>query len=94
MHTEYYIFILYLRNILPEAIFCCLPTSYFYAVLLELCYVLLWASYRHFIDRLPEAICCCLQTYPVNDVLLLIYCMCLLAFFVISVDKSQLWVYL
>ena len=28
-----------LRNILPEAICCCLATSYFYAALLELCYV-------------------------------------------------------
>ena len=28
-----------MKNILPEAICCCLPTSYFYAVLLELCYV-------------------------------------------------------
>ena len=28
-----------LRNILPEASCCCLATSYFYAALLELCYV-------------------------------------------------------
>ena len=40
-----------LRNILPEAICCCLPTSYFYLVLLELCYacsllqLLIWPSY-------------------------------------------------
>ena len=32
-----------------------------------------------FIDRLPEAMCCCLQTYTVNDALLVMYCMCLLA---------------
>ena len=38
--------------------------------------------------------CCCLQTYTVNDVLLVMYCMCLPAFFVPSADKSQLWVYI
>ena len=52
--------------------------------------IAIWTSY---LDRLPEAICCCLQTYAVNDVLLVMYCMCLLAFFVPSADKSQLWVY-
>ena len=66
-------------------------------MLVELSYVcilsllqllLLWISY---LDILPEAICC-LQTYPVNDVLLVTYCMCLPAFFVTSADKSQLWV--
>ena len=52
------------------------------------------AIYRHFyLDRLPEAICCCLQTYTVYDVLLIMYCMCLPAFFVAGADKSQLWVY-
>ena len=55
--------------------------------------LLVWASYRHYYsDRLPEAICCCLQTYTVNDVLLVMYCMCLPAFIVTSADKSQLWV--
>ena len=52
--------------------------------------LLIWTSY---LGRLPEAICCCLQTYTVNDVLLVMYCMCLPAFFVPSADKSQLWVY-
>ena len=41
--------------------------------------LLIWISY---LDRLPEAICCCLQTYSVNDVLLVMYCICLPAFFV------------
>ena len=36
-----------------------------------------------FIDRLPEAMCCCLQIY---DVLLVVYCMCLLAVIVTSAD--------
>ena len=40
---------------------------------------------------LPEAICCCLQTYTVNDVLLVMYRMCLPAFFVTSADKSQIF---
>ena len=54
--------------------------------------LLIWASYRHFyLDILPEAICCCLQTYTVNDVLLVMYCMCLLAFFVTSADNSQIF---
>ena len=57
--------------------------------------IILWASYRHlYLDRLPGAICCCLQPYTVVDVLLIMYCMCLPAFFVTSADKSQLWVYL
>ena len=81
---------------------CCLATSYFYAALLELCYVYvrrlsllqlrIWASYRHFIDRLPEAMCCCLQTYTVNDALLVMYCMCLLAVIITSADIRKLWV--
>ena len=37
-----------------------------------------------YLDRLPEAISCCLQTYTVIDVLLIMYCMCLPAFFVTS----------
>ena len=58
--------------------------------------IILWSSYRawHFYpDRLPEAICCCLQICTVDDVFLVMYCMCLLAFIVTSVDKSQLLVY-
>ena len=54
---------------------------------LSLLQLLIMASYRHFnLDRLPEAICCCLQNYTVNDVLLIMYCMCLPAFFVTSGD--------
>ena len=33
---------------------------------------IIWASYRHFKERLPEAIRCCLQTCNV-DVLLVMY---------------------
>ena len=72
---------------LLELSYVCMPT--FIAT------ILMWASYRHFyLDRLPEAICCCLQTYNVIDVLLIMYCMCLPAFFVTIADKSQLLVYL
>ena len=62
-----------------------------YVCILSLLQLLIWISY---LDILPEAICCYLQTYTVNDVLLVMYCMCLPAFFVTSADKSQLWVYL
>ena len=51
--------------------------------------LLIWISY---LDILPEAIHCCLQTYTVNDVLLVMYCMCLPAFFVTSADKSQIFI--
>ena len=43
-----------------------------------------------FIDRLPEAMCCGLQTYTVNDGLLVMYCMCLLAVIVTSADIRKL----
>ena len=46
--------------------------------------LLLWASYRHFKDRLPEAICCCLQTCSVDVVLLVMCCMCIPVFIVTS----------
>ena len=93
------------RNILPEAIHCCLHTCCVYVVLSKLCYVcmptfiatitnILWASYRHFKERLPEAICCCLQTCNVDVVLLVMHCMYIPAFIVTSADISQLWVYL
>ena len=52
-----------------------------YVCILSLLQLLIWISY---LDILPEAICCCLQTYTVNDVLLVMYCMCLPAFFVTS----------
>ena len=58
---------------------------------------LLWASYRLFYSatcRLPKAICCCLQTCSVNVVLLVMCCMCILAFIVTSADIRQLWAYL
>ena len=50
-----------------------------YVCILSLLQLLIWISY---LDILAEAICCCLQTYTVNDVLLVLYCMCLPAFFV------------
>ena len=62
---------------------------FLYAVLLKLSYVCMPTFIATInLDRLPEAICCC---YTVIDVLLI---MCLLAFFVTSADKSQLFVYL
>ena len=45
-------------------------------------------------ERLPEVICCCLQTCNVDVVLLVMCCMCIMAFIVTSADISQLWVYL
>ena len=57
-------------------------------------YALIWASYRHFKERLPEAICCCLQTCNVDVVLLVMYCRYIPAFIVTSADISQLWIYL
>ena len=45
------------------------------------------------LKRLPEATCCCLQTCNVDVVLLVMYCMYILAFIVTSADISQLWVY-
>ena len=59
---------------------------------LSLLQLLLWASYRHFKERLPEAICCCLQTC--NVVLLVMYCMYIPTFIVTSADISLLWIYL
>ena len=51
-----------------------------------------FSYYGPHLDRLPEATSCCLQTYNVNDVLLVMYCMCLPAFLVtrLSPDKGQL----
>ena len=42
---------------------------------LSLLQLLIWASYRHFKERMPEAICCCLQTCNVDVVLLVMHCM-------------------
>ena len=56
--------------------------------------LLIWASYRHFKERLPEAICSCLQTCNVDVVLLVMYCIYIPAFVVTSADISQLWLYL
>ena len=39
-----------------------------YVCQLSLLQLLIWASYRHFKERLPEAICCCLQTCNVDVV--------------------------
>ena len=47
-----------------------------------------------FKERLPEAIFFCLQTCNVDVVLLVMCCMCIMAFIVTSADISQLWVYL
>ena len=57
---------------------------FLYAMLVELSYVCILSLLQLlicYLDILPEAICCCLQTYTVNDVLVM-YCMCLPAFFV------------
>ena len=45
-----------------------------YVCQLSMLQLLIWASYRHFKERLPEAICCCLQTCNVDVVLLVIAC--------------------
>ena len=60
----------------------------FYVCILSLLQLLIWISY---FNILPEAIRCCLQTYTVNDVLLVMYCMCLPAFFVTSDDILMLF---
>ena len=52
--------------------------------------LLIWISY---LDILPEAIYCCLQTYTVNAVLLVMYCMCLPAFFVTSAEPDIYAIY-
>ena len=57
-----------------------------YACQLLLLQLLIWASYN--LDRFYLLL---FTTYPIIDVLLI---MCLLAFFVTSADKSQLFVYL
>ena len=56
-----------------------------YVCILSLLQLLIWISY---LDILAEAICCCLQTYTVNDVLLVLYCMCLPAFFVTILPEA------
>ena len=60
---------------------------------LSLLQLLIWASYRHFYSRLhrdcTEAICCCLQTCNVDVVLLVMCCMCIIAFIVTSADIFQ-----
>ena len=61
---------------------------------LSLLQLLIWASYRHFKERLPEAICCCLQTCNVDVVFLVMYCVYIPAFIVTGADISQLLVYL
>ena len=47
--------------------------SELYVRQLSLLQLLIWASYRHFKERLPEVICCCLQTCNVDVVLLVMY---------------------
>ena len=46
--------------------------------------VLTSASYSLFINILPEAICCCLQTCNVDVMLLLMDCVCILTFIVVT----------
>ena len=65
---------------LSEVCYVCMPTF-----ILQL---LIWASYRHFKERLPEAICCCLQTCNVDVVLLVMYCMYTPAF----IDKLAIYI--
>ena len=57
-----------------------------YVCQLSLLQLLIWAGYRHFLERLPEAICCCLQTCNVDVVLLVMYCIYIPAFIVTSAD--------
>ena len=52
-----------------------------YVCIFSLLQLLIWISY---LDILPEAICCCLHTYTVNDVLLVMYSMCLPALVLIK----------
>ena len=77
-----------LNNILPQAICCCffMPCYLMYACQLLLLQLLIWASFN--LDRLPGGYLLLFTTYTVIDVLLI---MCLLAFFVTSADKSQLF---
>ena len=88
-----YILLYTLRNILPEAVCCCffmpcywncLMYMYVHVCQLSLLQLLIWISY---LDRLPEAICCCL---PVNDVLLVMYSMCLPAFLSLVLINASL----
>ena len=53
--------------------------------------LLIWASNRHFKIIWTDCLRLFVVVYTVFDVL---YCMCLLACFVTSADKRQLWVYL
>ena len=55
---------------------------------LSLLQLLIWASYRHFKERLPEAICCCLQTCNVDVVVLVMHCIYIPGFIVTSVDTK------
>ena len=48
----------------------CCRNCVMYVRQLSLLQLLIWASYRHFKERLPEAICCCLQTCNVDVVFL------------------------
>ena len=83
-------FLFYAPCIILRGIYC-LRLFCLYAVCLSCCWncvcppsLLIRISYI-----LPEATCCCLQTCNVNVVLLVMYCMCLLAFIV---TITQLWV--
>ena len=52
--------------------------------------VLTSASYSLFINVLPEAICCCLQTCYVEVMLLLMDCMCIPTFIVVTLLAVRL----
>ena len=41
-------------------------------------------TFRFFINVLPEAICCCLQTCYVDVMLLLMDCVCILTFIIVT----------
>ena len=68
------IFMLF-TNLLPEAI-CCLQTCNVYGTWVTL--------YCLFTNVLPEAICCCLQTCYVDVMLLLMDCVCIITFIVVT----------
>ena len=61
-----------------------------YVCQLSLLQLLIWASYRHFKERLPEAICCCLQTCNVDVVLLELCYVCMPTFIATIANMGQL----
>ena len=76
---------------LSEVCYVCTPTFIATIANMGQLYIGIFIQFK---ERLPEAICCCLQTCNVDVVLLVMCCMCIMAFIVTSADISQLWVYL